>query len=410
MQRATDVVITGAAALTPIGLGFEALRRGLRQGEPRLAPLATLGDATPEPPLWGGELSAFDAEAMLGARGLRNKGRASLFVIACLQLEFGPQLAALGPREELGLVVGTAFGCYSSQIAFSTTYQRGGFRGVNALDFPNMMINAPASQSNIWFELTHSSTTVANDATSGLDALLFAADQIACGRASCVIAGGVEAINVHLALALQRGGFCSPSARLLPFDGRRDGTLPGEGAGLLVLESRERAEGRGARVLGQVLGAGAAFSGQTAFCEPNDPATAARAMTQALQAAAIGPEQVDFVAAAGNGAVVADRTEAQAIAQVFGARAAALPVVAYKSYWGESYGASGAMQAVAALADLQDGVISATCGFEGGGGFEGGELGLAVSGQARAGLAPRTVLVNSISYAGNCSSLVLRRA
>lgn len=404
MQRENDVVITGAAAMTPIGLGFEALRRGLRRGEPRLAPLVTLGDATPDPPLWGGELVDFDPEAALGARGLRNKGRASLFVIACLQLDFGPQLAALGPREELGVAIGTAFGCYGSQIAFSTTYQRDGFRGVNASDFPNMMINAPASQSNIWFELTHSSSTVANDATSGLDAILFAADQIACGRASCVIAGGAEAINAHLALGLLRGGFCSPSQQLRPFDERRDGTLPGEGTGLLVLESRARAEARGAPVLGQVLGGGAAFNGQLAYREPDDASTLARAMTEALAAARLAPEQVDFVAAAGNGAVVADRTEAVAIARVFGPRVATLPVVAYKSYWGESYGASGAMQAVAALADLQDGVISGTCGYQG------SDLGLALSAQARSGLAPRTVLINSVSYAGNCSSLVLRRA
>lgn len=404
MERPSDVVITGATALTPIGLGFEALRRGLRRGEPRLAPLTTLGDATPDPSLVGGELLDFDAEATLGARGLRNKGRASLFVIGCLQLEFGPQLAALGPREEVGLAIGTAFGCYGSQIAFSTTYQRGGFRGVNALDFPNMMINAAASQANIWFELPHSSTTVANDATSGIDALLFAADQIACGRASCVIAGGVEAINAHLALALRRGGFCSASAQLRPFDGQRDGTLPGEGTGLLVLESRERAQRRGAPVLAELLGGGSAFSGQTGFYEADDPSTLARAMTQALRAAAVAPEQVDFVAAAGNGAVVADRSEAAAIHRVFGERASALPIVAYKSYWGESYGASGAMQAVAALADLQDGVISATCGFAG------GDLQLAVSNRARPGLAPKTVIVNSVSYAGNCSALVLRRA
>jgi 3-oxoacyl-[acyl-carrier-protein] synthase II len=398
----TDVVITGVAALTPIGFGYGEMKRGLRRSESRLGRLRLFEGQPVAEKLRGGELLDFDAKAILGRKGLRNKDRNTLIVLSCIQLDLAEALSDISSPEQVGLTVGTTFGSLTSQVSFTTTYIEKGFRALNAMEFPNMVINAPPSQGNIWFDLAASSTTIANGFTAGLDAIIFSADQIKTGRARHLVAGGADEFSLHIALAFERTGLSSPSGRLSPFDTERDGTLMGEGAAMLLLESRATAEQRGATVRAEILGYGSAFDGGLDYGFSEDGAGAVRAMRQALDAAGIEPSEVDFIAASGNGSPVGDRMEATAIREVFGQHAGNVPVVAYKSYWGECYSATGAMQVAAALADLEDGVVSATCGFR-----DGGE-GLNITRQPVAGLRPRTALVNAFGYTGQNSSLVLR--
>lgn len=397
-----QVVITGVAALTPLGFGYRELKRGLRRSEARIGPLSLFSGVSGAEGLYGGELPGFDPKLILGAKGLRNKDRNTLLVLACIELDLAREIEAINSPETVGLTVGTTFGSLASQVAFTETYLKEGFRALNAMDFPNMVINAPPSQGNIWFDLAASSTTISNGFTAGLDAITFSADQIRAGRATHVIAGGADELSLHLALAFERAGLASRRRRVAPLDQGRDGTLLGEGAAMVLLESRETAARRGARVVAEVLGYGSSFDGTLDYAFNAEADGAERAMREALDEAGVEPGDVDFIAASANGSVDGDRMEAVAIERVFEAHASSLPIVAYKSYWGDCYSASGAMQVAAALADLEDGVISATCGIEA------PEAGLALTRRALLDRAPSTVLVNSFGYTGQNTSVVLR--
>lgn len=401
-KQQTNAVVTGVAAQTPIGLGYQAMKQGLRKSEPSVAQLSQFGDEPAASSLWGAELREFDAKTILGKKGLRNKDRNTLIVLSCIQMDLASHIEAIGQPDDVGLVLGTTFGSLASQVSFTANYIKGGFRAVNAMEFPNMVINAPPSQGNIWFDLAASSATISNGFTAGLDAVIFAADQIVAGRAKHLIAGGSDELSLHLTLAFDKAGLTSPSHRLAPLGDSRDGTLVGEGAAMVLVESREIAQRRGARVLAEILGHGSTFDGGMDYGFNPKADGASGAMHTALSRAGLRPQDIDFIAASANGSRDGDQMEIEAIHRVFGADAAKVPVVAYKSYFGECFAATGAMQLAAALADLEDGVISKTCGFGG------GAHGLRVTSEPLALPKATTVMINSFGYSGQNSSLILR--
>ncbi|MCC6749951.1 MAG: hypothetical protein IT371_19960 [Deltaproteobacteria bacterium] len=403
-SRPGGVVITAAAALAPIGFGLAEFKRGLRRSEHRLGEVTLFSEEPEAKGLRGGELTGFDPKAIMAAKGLRYMDRNTLIILSCMKLDLETVLAQLGEREQVGFTIGTTYGSLRSQIDFPVTYLTQGFKALNAMDFPNMVINAPPSQGNIWWELPHSSTTISNAFTAGVDAVVFATDMIRTGQARQMIAGGSDEFSLHTALAFARRGLASASGQVRPFDARHDGTLLGEGAAMVLLEERAIAEQRGASIRAEVLGSGSTFDGRSEFAFHPEGEGAAHAMQLALEEAGITADQVDFIAASANGSPEGDRMEARAIERVFGARGRQVPVVAYKSYVGECFGATGAMQIVAALCDLEDGIISATCGY--GSGSEG----LNVTRTPVTGASPKVVMVNSFGYTGHNSSLILRKA
>lgn len=354
-MKANNVVITRMAALAPIGVGVQAFVQGLQRSESRLGPTTLFG----EEPLYGGELWDFDPKAILGKKGLRNFDRNTRILLSCLQLDLGDLLAEL-KGEEVGLCVGTTFGSFASQVDFTSTYIREGYNALNPMLFPNMVINSPPSQGNIRFGLTSSSTTISNGFTSGLDALVFGADQIRNGYTPALLCGGSEELSFHLHHGYVSNHFISPSNEVRPFGAERDGFLLGEGAALMLLEEGEYARARGATPLATVVAYTNLFDG-TYDNEFHPQAEGlCYALEETLRQAGISPEQVGLISANANGSVVGDRIEALALRQVFGDALEQIPVVAYKGYWGECLGAAGALQVAATVADLSQGRVSLT--------------------------------------------------
>lgn len=398
-----DVVITAVGAITALGVGFDALKAGLRRGKPCLGPVSLFPDEPEARQLRAGQVTDFDPKLVLGSKGLRNKDRLTLLLLGSIGVDLAGAIEAIGDPKAIGLVAGTTFSSLTSQIEFTSIYERDGVRALNAMAFPNMVLNTPPSQANIWFDLEGSSTTLTNGFTAGLDALMFASDQIRCGRAVHMVAGGADDLALAALRAFERRRLLSASGQLRPLDEQHDGTLLGEGAAVMLLEQRAAAEHRGAEIVAEVLGYGSAFDGSA---EPGYSASAAgasQAMQIALDDAGLAPEQIDFLSASASGIPSGDEMEERAIHRVFGDHVASLPVVAYSSYWGNCLGASGAMQAAAAVADLRDGVVSATCGFERGSGQ------LATCTAALAAPAARVAMINAFGLTGTNSSLILRR-
>jgi 3-oxoacyl-(acyl-carrier-protein) synthase len=279
------------------------------------------------------------------------------------------------------------------------------------MDFANSVINAAAGQTAIWHRLTGVNATLSGGPAAGAAALAYAADQVRDGRAAALLAGGADELAFESFLGFERAGLLASENGAgglpRPYDRRRSGFVPAEGAALLVLEDEAAARARGAAVAGRVLGHGNAFDPGRGRDPERGAAAAARSMRLALADAGLGPEAIGAVSAAGSGSVDGDRCEALALGAVFGARAAALPVTAVKSMLGEALGASAAFQAVALLEALARGVLPGIRGLEE------PEAGLPLT-AAHAAARPlegaSIGLVHAVGLDGHHASLVLARA
>jgi 3-oxoacyl-[acyl-carrier-protein] synthase II len=393
---ARGVVITGAGVVTPLG------------DTPGRLHAALLADVPAAPPggRWGFAVTAFSPAAYLGDVNLRPLDRTSalLTCAARLALDDGGWSAARRGAEEVGLVVGTLFCSAHTIAAFDRRALEEGPAYASPMDFANTVINAAAGQAAIRHNLRGVNSTVATGATSGLRALAHAADLIRSGRARAVLAGGVEELCFESHLAFERAGLLG-AAPPLPFDARRGGFTLGEGAALLMLEDAEAAAARGACARAEVLGHGSAYDCSRGQDEARAVAAATRAGRLALRDAGVTPADVDAVSASANGSVRGDRHEARALAQTFAGRRDDLAVTAVKGRLGEALGAGGALQAVALVESLRTGVLPGVPGLE-----EPEEPFLAGKTTAAGrDLDPRTGLVSSVGFDGDCCALVLRR-
>jgi 3-oxoacyl-[acyl-carrier-protein] synthase II len=354
-----------------------------------------------------GQLPAFDATAYLGEGNLRPLDRISRIVTSAAQRAldaagFSRQLRA---EREVGLVLGTMFSGLRTIAEFD---RRGLTRGpsyISPLDFANTVINAAAGQTAIWHDLRGVNTTVAGSAASGLQAIANAADLIRSGRADALLAGGTDELCFETLLGFARAGYlCAGGERPLPFDARRRGFALAEGAALVLLEEAESAAARGARVLAEVRGHGAAFDSSRGVEGARSARAVARAVTAALADAGVRPEEVDALSAAANGSLPGDAAEAAGIAAALPGRAATLPVSAIRGLLGEALGAAGAFQVIDLLEAMADGRLPGVAGFErGDAGFP-----LAVRAESTE-VTVRVALINAMGLDGQHAALVLTR-
>jgi len=301
------------------------------------------------------------------------------------------------------------FGSVESVSSFDRQILREGPRSVNPMGFPRTVINSPAGHVAIRFGLTGLNTTISGGAASSLQALAYAADFIADGRADVLLAGGVEELA-----AISYSGFCA--AQLLagsdgtsagcaaPFDLNRSGFSVGEGAVVFVVESAEHASRRGATILAEISGSCTTHLAAASGAE-RQSAAAARAMRTALAEANVACDAVGSVCAGANGSRVGDEVEAQAIRSVFGDAAATLPVHSIKSMVGETLGAAGAFQVAASLLTLREYVVPPTVNFQ----EADPRWGLPGITRQATTTAGDVAMVNSFNGDGINASLVLRR-
>jgi 3-oxoacyl-[acyl-carrier-protein] synthase II len=237
------------------------------------------------------------------------------------------------------------------------------------MDFANTVINAAAGQAAIWHGLRGVNSTLAGGVVSGLQALAYATDLISSGQATTLLAGGADELCFESFYGFAKAGLLSGTtngedAYPIPFDARRNGFHLGEGAALFMLEAASSAEARGARILAEIKGHGSSYD----LCRGTQPAPSeaaiCRSIRLALQDAGLEAAQIDGVSASANGSRRTDADEAQALAAVFGAHVAELPVMAVKSMLGEMLGASGAMQSIALLMAMQTSVCPGIWGLQ----------------------------------------------
>lgn len=365
------VLITGLATLNPLGHDAETTWAAVRAGQSGVGPI-TLFDASEYETRIAGEVKGFDPVALFGRKEARRMARLTQLALAAAGQALADAGLSDGARDaaRTGVVIGSGMGALDPIHEAAATLATHGPGRVSPFFVPMMLADTPAAVVSIAHGLTGPNLAVYSACASGNNALGEAAAIIRRGAADVMLAGGTEACVLPLALA----GFGvmgaisrrndDPTRASRPFDAGRDGFVVSEGAALLVLEERERALARGARVYGELLGYGSSADAYHITMPGETGAGAAAAMAAALADASLTPADVDYVNAHGTSTPLNDRTETAAIKRLFGERAYALPVSSTKSMTGHLLGAGGALEAIFCLLALRDGVIPPTINYE----------------------------------------------
>jgi 3-oxoacyl-[acyl-carrier-protein] synthase II len=350
------VVITGVGAVTPLGVGADALLRRWVAGESGIAD----GE---------GACRDFDAADHLSKKEIRRADRFAHFAMVAAD----EALAAGGWSDELpyaperiSCVLATGIGGLGSLEAQHDTLRDEGPKAVSPLSVPLFMPNAGAGTLSMRYGLRGQSFSIASACAAGSHAIGVATRMIQYGDADAVLTGGGEATLTPLARAsFQAAGALSPTGVSRPFDERRDGFVMGEGAGTLLLEDADRAQARGATIYGEVLGYGSTSDAYHLTAPEPEGRHAAEAIRLALADAGRDATQVDYVNAHGTSTPINDASETLAIKLAFGDEAAhAVPVSSLKSSIGHLLGAAGAVEAIATLLALRERTLPPTLGLE----------------------------------------------
>jgi nodulation protein E len=362
MTERTRVVITGMGAVSALGLDATSLWQGLIAGRsgigtlrhPRAADLRTKIAA---------QVPDFDPIAHFDSRTLPLLDRVSQFALLAAREAIGQSGLvfdeALGERT--AVVVGTGVGGETTQDEQSRRLYAEDAQRLHPLTIVRLMANAPVSQISIAYGLTGPSFAVASACASSNHAIAQAYGLLRGGLADVAIAGGTEAclslgaIRAWEAMRILSDDTCRP------FSLQRRGLVLGEGAGIFVLETLEHARRRGATILAELAGVGA--SADAGDIVAPKAAGAARAMRAALADAGLDADQVDYINAHGTGTTANDATETRAIREVFATHADRLLVSSTKSMHGHALGASGALELVAVVGAVREGIVPPTANY-----------------------------------------------
>ena len=359
------VVITGMGAISPLGVGAEALWQGLREGRSAIGPLQHPDAGRLRVKIAAQVPASFDPAANIDERTLPLLDRTSEFALHAAR-EAITQSGLDFSRDELGLrtavIVGTGVGGETTQDEQSRRLYADNATRVHPLSIVRLMTNASASQISIAWGLRGPTFAVASACASANHAIIQAAQMIRYGLADVAIAGGTEACLTYGALRAWEAMRVLADDTCRPFSANRHGLVLGEGAGIFVLESMEHAQARGAVILAELAGTGMTADA-TDIVMPSATGAAA-AMTQALADAGLAAQDVDYINAHGTGTLANDVTETKAIRLAFGAHADRLAVSSTKSMHGHALGASGALELVAVVGALRDGVVPPTANLD----------------------------------------------
>lgn len=399
------VAITGAGTVNPLASDVPGTFRAMAEGRVAIGPL-DIRDRERLTVQIGAQVQGFDPEAHFDKSRLAMLDRFAQFaLVAARQAVAQSGLVideALGLRS--GVVLGTAGGgLTTSDDSYRTVYEEGKAR-VHPFTVPRLMNNAAASHVSMEFGLRGPAFSVATACASSNHAMGLAFQMVRSGAAPVMLAGGAEAMLCFGGIKAWEGLRVMSREACRPFSADRSGMVQGEGAAVFVFEDWEHARARGAVILAEV--AGFAMTSDASDIVMPSAEGAGRAMTGALADAGIAPQDVGYINAHGTGTAANDRTECAAIAAVFGEHARRLMVSSTKSMHGHLIGGTGAVELLACLMALRDGVIAPTMGYT----TPDADCPLDVVPNVARQAQVEVVLSNAFAFGGLNAVLALRRA
>ncbi|MDA9116278.1 beta-ketoacyl-[acyl-carrier-protein] synthase family protein [Planktomarina temperata] len=357
------VVITGAGTINALGGSVSETLQAMREGQLGIGPLQ-MRDLDRLSVKIGGQIKDFDPEAHFDRQKLALYDRVTQLVLLASReamaqsgLEITEELS-----ETTGVVLGTAAGGMNTwDDNFRSVYEEGKNR-VHPFVVPKLMTNAAASHLSMAHNIKGPSLTVSTACASSNHAIGLAFHMVRSGMAQVMLAGGGDAMLTFGGIKAWEGLRVMSKTACRPFSANRSGMVQGEGAGVFVLETYEGAKARGAEMLAELIGF-SMTSDAGDIVMPNQQG-AVRAIRGALRDASLDPQDIGYINAHGTGTAANDKTECAAVTEAFGAHAPALMMSSTKSMHGHLIGGTGAVELLACLMALRDGVIAPTIGYE----------------------------------------------
>ncbi len=361
------VVVTSVSAITPIGNDIETSWQNLLAGKSGVGRI-TRFDASDFATQIAGEVKNFDPTDYINKKEARRMETFTQYAVASTKMLFESAGWTIpeSEKDRAGVVVGVGLGGLQTIEDMHAKLMAKGPGRISPFFIPILIANMAAGQVSIEAGAMGPNVCTTTACASGTHGVGYAYTDIAMGRADVMICGGAESTITKLGVA----GFNAmralstrndePEKASRPFDAERTGFIMGEGCGLLLLESLEHAEARGANILAEVVGFGASGDANHMTAPAEDGSGMAYAMAGAIREAKVDPSEIDHINAHGTSTKLNDLCETRAIKKVFGDHAYDINICANKSQIGHLLGAAGGVEAAFAVKTLSEGVIPGT--------------------------------------------------
>lgn len=411
MENKTRVVVTGLGAITPVGNDVASFWQGLKDKKVGIAPI-TYFDTTDYKAKLAGEVKDFDPKKYMDPKAARRMEPFSQYAVAAA----GEAIAQAGLDMEkedpfrVGTSIGSGIGSLQAMEREHKKMLEKGPNRVNPLLVPMMISNMAVGNVAMHYGLKGKSINVVTACATGTNSIGEAFRSIQYGEADVMVAGGTESAITPLGMA----GFAAltalstnddPETASRPFDKDRDGFVMSEGAGIVVLESLEHAQKRGAKILAEVVGYGGSNDAFHITSPAEDGSGAAYAMEMALKDAGIAPEKIDYINAHGTSTHHNDLFETMAVKKALGDHAYKVKINSTKSMIGHLLGAAGGVEFIACVKSIEDGFVHATAGLKEAG--EGCDLDYTMGEGVPMDI--HYALTNSLGFGGVNASLVIKK-
>lgn len=404
------VVVTGLGAVSPLGNDVNSTWDGIVNGRSGVAPV-TKFDASGYRARIAAEARGFDPSAHFEAKDLRRMDPVVQFALVAAReavadagIAFDDEL-----KQRAAVIIGSGIGGMDTVTREVRTLTERGPSRVSPFLIPMILPETPASMAAIEFGLTGPNFAVTSACASGANAIGEAANMLRHGLADVALCGGAENGVIEIALA----GFGAmkalstrnddPASASRPFDRDRDGFVVGEGAAILIIETLEHAQARGAHIYAELLGYGSNDDAFHITAPTEDGAGAAACMQLALRDADLQPQQIGYINAHGTSTPLNDATETRAIKRALGEHAYRVPVSSTKSMTGHLLGAAGALEAVLCIKAIETGIIPPTMNLQ----HRDPECDLDYVPNAARQAQVQVVLSNSFGFGGHNACLIL---
>lgn len=410
------VVITGFGCVTPIGIGRDEFWQSLKTGKSGVSRIESF-DVSNSRVKIAAEIKNFDWQSELNPKDRKHVPRTVPLALAAAREALqdsgiDAEKLSLEERRKFGVILGTGGG----GLAFTEQQYRYWFTGeeskASVYTIPASTHGGLSSELSMHFNLHGLSHIVSTGCTSSTDAIFYAAQHIALGKQNVMFAGGVDAPlaqgileGFNLMTVLTSEWNDAPERASRPFDKNRSGIVLGEGAWVFVLENLEHALARGGKIYAEISGYGSTCDAYHRVRLEENGIEPARAMTLAMQDAALAPEEIEYINLHGTATQLNDRIETKAIKNAFGEHAYKISMSATKSQIGHPQGASGAAGIGAALLALNENIIAPTINLD----TPDAECDLDYTPNAAQEKAVRVALCNCIGFGSKNSALVLQK-
>lgn len=405
------VVVTGLGAITPIGNNVEAFWNGLKEKKVGIGPI-TYFDTEEYKAKLAGEVKDFDPKQYMDPKAAKRMEKFCQFAVCAAKEAI--EDAGLNMEQEdpfrVGVSVGSGIGSLQSvEREYSKMLQKGPNR-VNPLLVPLMISNMAAGNVSIQFGMRGKCINVVTACATGTHSIGEAFRTIQYGDADVMIAGGTEASITPIGVA----GFAAltalstsedPMRASIPFDKDRNGFVMGEGAGIVVLESLEHAQARGAKIYAELAGYGATGDAYHITSPAEDGSGAAKAMEMAIADAGLKPEDVDYINAHGTSTHHNDLFETKAIKLALGDHAGNVKINSTKSMIGHLLGAAGGVEFITCVKSIEEGFVHATAGLQ----EEDPECDLDYTKGEGVSMNVNCALSNSLGFGGHNATLLVKK-